>query len=868
MTPNRQPKIQAPYKIAIIGEAPGREEEASGEPFIGLSGRFLKALLSRAGINPDSCYFGNISQTRPPNNEIENFSWEYQEIQDGLDTLAHEISILNPNLILCLGNIPLKASKDPETSHPLAPGKFAYSVSNWRGSCFMCTEEASPFLGRKIMCTYHPAAVLRNYEWSPMLQFDLKKAYREGQFPDLRIPKRNIIIPDSVSEILDLLHKIKTEKKLIALDIEGGIGTMSCISFAQSPYEAFIIPLSGRNGNYYSTEEEECSVWKALSSVLCDPLVPKVLQNSLYDRFVLQYSYNIPVLGVVDDTMLKHWELYCELEKSLGVQTSIYTDEPYYKYEIKSGDTKTFWSYCCKDSLVTHEINGKLDLALRAISPSWQHYRFNVGLLNPLLYMELRGIKYDYEKAKNRRASTLNTLYSLQHELDSSTDHGVRGLTKDQLIGVRNELMCYKRDSTQPKKGFSEDYVRTNYLLSKYDSLIPAELGEFSTLLKLNLNVESPKQCSKYLYEILKLPLQTNKEGQTTSDEGALLRLRKKVSKMSLAHTILNFTIRIRRLGTKVGMLSIHPDNDGRIRCGYNIVGTETGRLTCYTSPTGSGYNLQTIPSEDRDLFTGDDNFRMFQCDLSGADGWTIGAHCATLGDRTMLDDLLNGIKPAKVLCLGLRGQTQFLSPSTTREAIREACKTVKKEDWDYFACKIGIWGSCYLMGPDTLRNHLFEESDGELDWNRNEAVNFQRLIFLRYQVKRWHDFTSRKLANSPTITAASGHRRVFFGRREEILGKALAHEPQANTTYATNLALDRLWKDPENRMDKKLRIEPLHQVHDAILGQFYKDDTDWAVVKIKSYFNNPLLIAGQKITIPFEGNYGPSWGELNLGSI
>jgi hypothetical protein len=126
-------------------------------------------------------------------------------------------------------------------------------------------------------------------------------------------------------------------------------------------------------------------------------------------------------------------------------------------------------------------------------------------------------------------------------------------------------------------------------------------------------------------------------------------------------------------------------------------------------------------------------------------------------------------------------------------------------------------------------------------------------------------------------LTAASGQVRQFFGRPDDVLTKAVAFEPQANTTYATNLAAYRLWNDLDNRIlsnsmgckeNIRLRIEPLHQVHDALIGQFPQADTAWAVGKIKSYFNNPLTIAGQQITIPFEGNYGSSWGNLDKGTI
>jgi hypothetical protein len=91
-----------------------------------------------------------------------------------------------------------------------------------------------------------------------------------------------------------------------------------------------------------------------------------------------------------------------------------------------------------------------------------------------------------------------------------------------------------------------------------------------------------------------------------------------------------------------------------------------------------------------------------------------------------------------------------------------------------------------------------------------------------------------------------------------------LAHEPQSNTTWATNMAMLNLWNDPENRHpDGSLIIEPLHQVHDALCGQFPIDYTEWARTKIRSYFNNTLTIAGFDVVIPFDGAYGPSWGDL-----
>jgi hypothetical protein len=108
----------------------------------------------------------------------------------------------------------------------------------------------------------------------------------------------------------------------------------------------------------------------------------------------------------------------------------------------------------------------------------------------------------------------------------------------------------------------------------------------------------------------------------------------------------------------------------------------------------------------------------------------------------------------------------------------------------------------------------------------------------------------------------------MFFGRRfmehSDTLKKFLAHAPQSNTTYVTNTAMLNLWNDPQNhREDGSLIIEPLHQVHDALCGQWPTPVRSWARAKLKEYFNITINIDGIDITIPFDGAYGPSWGNL-----
>jgi hypothetical protein len=171
------------------------------------------------------------------------------------------------------------------------------------------------------------------------------------------------------------------------------------------------------------------------------------------------------------------------------------------------------------------------------------------------------------------------------------------------------------------------------------------------------------------------------------------------------------------------------------------------------------------------------------------------------------------------------------------------------------------------------------KDSEGKLYWSEREGQQAKDLLLKECYpgVIRYHQYIAKKLSVKPILIAASGQVRQFFGRADEILTKAVAFQPQANTTFVANKALWKLWSDYDNRQTsqmegtnkkKTLIIEPLHQVHDAIIGQFPISKTPWAVEKIRSYFNNPVTIAGQTFVIPFEGGYGTSWGCLKAGEI
>jgi uracil-DNA glycosylase family 4 len=921
IVPNQFPTSNTPHRLAIIGESPGAEEDRCGKPFMGQSGQKLDELLGRAGILRSECFVGNICQQHPPGNELMALGgWSSAPVQQGLQKLREDMWKFKPNVVLLLGNYALKAAKDPTV------WKIQYKVSEWRGSVFQAQDPLSPFRGLKCLPSYHPAFCLRDYANMPFLMLDIRKAGVQRTFPEVRQRPRLVQVPDYVSEALKALDAFRQQRLSTAYDIEGYWNDLKCIGFSNHPESALVIPFRHLDGRPYWGRSDEPLAWRAVAELLEDSAVPKIAQAGLYDRFCLHYGYGMRVRGTVDDTMNLHWSLYSELARDaekkggrkgmgLAIQLSIYTDMPYYKSMRKTESDQEFWTYCGYDCMGTKEVEENIKAILDGPGDPRTFtkdefdsmkglYKNVMQVTNAFLYMELKGIRYDTAKAQARVAILKRKLWETQARFNYLAGTGFTWKSKAEINKRIRELMFTKKGD-RVYKDYEEPIKRVKELLRTPNPNL-ATIGELETLCEIGCNIESSKQSNIFFYDQIKMPEQTNEDQHgkqvRTTDYEALLKLSRvcqQEPKFKQCLPLIECAIELRALSTRIGMLEISADRDGRIRCGYNVVGSNTGRVTCYESPTGSGYNLQTIPNYtdsrmapgsilgDRDLFIADLDYWFFQCDLKGADGWTVAAYSAMLGDPTMLDDYKTGVSPFERLTLKLLG---IPIPTDRGELKATIKKHVEKDGWPRFLCKRVQHGGCYLEGPNTVARNALKDSEGKLYVAPSECAALLRFMLdeMYPGVRRYHDFIQRRMSARPVLKAASGQVRQFFGRRDEIITKAVAFEPQANTTYATNLAAARLWNDPDNRLlpgsvhneqtnknemgserqSVHLRVQPLHQVHDALCGQFPKADTRWSVERIASYFDNSIIIANQPITIPFDGGYGPSWGSLREGTI
>jgi DNA polymerase len=126
-------------KALLVGEAPGRQEDARGQPFVGQAGKLLDELLDAVGLKRSDVFLTNVIKCRPPNNRTP----KSQEICNCLPYLHEQIALVKPRIICALGRIAACALL--QTNQPL---------ESLRGK----THE---YEGIPLICTFHPAFVRR-----------------------------------------------------------------------------------------------------------------------------------------------------------------------------------------------------------------------------------------------------------------------------------------------------------------------------------------------------------------------------------------------------------------------------------------------------------------------------------------------------------------------------------------------------------------------------------------------------------------------------------------------------------------------------------------------------------------------------------
>ena len=551
-------------RVVIVGEAPGKEEEVQGRPFVGSSGRLFNDILASVGIARNECYITNVVKTRPSGNNFEEFYYDHRrtkptkELELAWVKLREEVKEKNPNIIIALGGEALRA----------LTGKR--SIDAYRGTLL-------PGINcPKVLPTYHPAYVLRQYHHRAIVEMDLRKAIRHSKSPKLEVPAKNFITDPSFITVMDTLQFIKANKKTIAFDIETIGSHVRCLGFAWSKELAICIPfasaksrskpgssiisLGSSNFTSHWTEKQEQEIINLLGQIFEDPSIRKVAQNFPFDSTILARDFGFKIYGLQMDTLVAFHCLYSELPKSLDFLNSIYTDNPHYSHDHNSSSDLSNWKYNCWDVVATFE--------------------------------SFRGITEELIEAE---------------QLEFYENH------------AQPVMMSLTRVAN---RGINVDLKLRSNLVGETELAIEKSKEEISELAGKPLNPASSKQMQEYFYNELKIPPVVNRStGRKTVDEKAMVKLKGR-TKNPVTHKLLDVCLSYRE-HTKLlsTFLTSKLTDDGKMVTSYHATGTVTGRISSSKTIFGLGGNLQQIPkSPIRKMFKAAPNHVFIKADLSQAE--------------------------------------------------------------------------------------------------------------------------------------------------------------------------------------------------------------------------------------------------------
>ncbi|MEM8945271.1 MAG: uracil-DNA glycosylase [Planctomycetota bacterium] len=148
-------------RLCVLGEAPGADEDRLGEPFVGRGGQLLNKILEACSLRREDVYILNVLRCRPPGNR----NPKEDEVHNCRQFLERQIQLVDPEFICCMGAV--AAQNLLSTTTPI--GRLRGEVHDYRGI--------------KVVCTYHPAYLLRNPSAKKNTWEDMKMLMREMGTP-------------------------------------------------------------------------------------------------------------------------------------------------------------------------------------------------------------------------------------------------------------------------------------------------------------------------------------------------------------------------------------------------------------------------------------------------------------------------------------------------------------------------------------------------------------------------------------------------------------------------------------------------------------------------------------------------------------
>lgn len=638
-------------------------------------------------------------------------------------------------------------------------------ISKYRGSILPCTLVP----GLKVIGTFHPSYACRFPELNFPITFDFQKAIEESAYPEIRTKPWKSHINPTFEEVTQFLIKC-LDAKYLSYDIETSGRRITRLGVAPSPDEGMSIPFKTTNGRNVWTDNELNLILEHFKTIWKKQGILKVAQNQEYDLHYLVPLVGFPA-GPMFDTKQAHKLLFSVGKDSrLGVQhdlgfiISTCTDMHYHKDDNKNWEQKNLPS---DDALSLYNICDVIGTLRAAIKMMDMLEKRNLSEMFCGYTMPLRRV-----------------LFKMEYE----------GLATDNLKRAKMHRLAQKA-SRQLQQKINK---QTGY----------------------ELNVNSPKQMKKFLYEDLKLPIKTKRgTGKVTTDEKALLALYRSTKNPILKNVIKQRFLTSKVLGNYLNKNKL--SKKGRLHTSYGEAAS--GRLASAENlALNHGNNLQNIPDKLRDFVVPEKGMVFLNPDLSQAEA------------LYMIYE--SEAKELKEQCVVLGKKIHSVLGSWVFEKQEEFLT-----EHEYRIAKQLVHATNYRMGPRT-----FAIMAGIL---MAQAKVFQ-LKYTRVfpELLTCHNKIIAEGRQTRQVTTIYGATRWFLGRLNETTAKEMvSHKPQSVVAYTLNFGLLGLFMLAPP--DIKMKV----QIHDEIMIEMFPEKVDEFSHYIKLHMETlrAMEIKGDVLCIP-----------------
>lgn len=767
-----------------------------------LNDREFDRMLAEAGVNRTQCFVTALirgpirgqnfdlqvapsQKARTPDHVPLHNRYVRRELIPYIEALERDIDLVRPKFVLLLGNGPLFA----------LTGKWG--IKSWRSSILDYTSPGGHSC--KLIPTYSPSLVQAIWKERNTVIFDFKKAW-DHAISDLpcEAPKYNFLIEPSFSaaaRVLEQLFKLVREKPTkLSVDIETRGGHIACIGIAWSKVDAICIPLMRAvhelsDKVHYWREEEETFLMHRMYELLIHPNAEVIGQNFIYDaQYFWRWLHYIP--NFKRDTMITQHTMFSGMPKGLDVLSALHCDyHVYWKDESKNWDPKLgerqLWSYNCVDCVRTYEIDESQQNAIDGWT-AWPRLReihdFQQSLFWPVLQTMNTGLRVNNDSKKQ--------------------------LSEELATAIKQR----------------EDWI--------------------TDLLGAPLNIKSPKQMQDLFYRVFaQKPILSRKTHNPTCDDAALERI---AVREPLLLPLCNVIRELRSLGVfRSTFLEAPIDTDERMRCSFNIAGTETFRFSSSENAFGSGMNLQNVPEGDeaeglpnvRKLFIADEGMEYFDIDLDSADLRVVtwDSDCAE-----MKAYFAAGKKPYVEIA---------------KEYFQD--DTIDKTHDAYKAFKVICHGSNYDGGASEIFSRMPKSAKVE-GLSIERITGIQKWYFDRFpEIKEWQKKIEMSIRQFGFVENVFGYRIWCFDRLEgTVFKQAIAAVPQSTVACLINRGYKAIH-------DNEPEIQILLQVHDSLAGQYPKLLRNQCKQKVIDHCSIPLPYKSGELIIPVGLKHSSiSWGD------